>query len=92
MILKKWEELPNAIKNNSTYKYYEILKKKKTTLVLKRIFDIIFSLVLLIILSPIFIILGIFIKIDSKGSVFYKQERVTKYNKTFKFQTPAILK
>ena len=90
MILKKWEELPNTIKNDITYKYYKILEKKKLTLLFKRFFDIIFSLILLILLFPLFLILAICIKIDSKGPVFYRQERVTKYDKTFrifKFRT-----
>ena len=90
MILKKWDDIPNTIKNKSTYEYYKILEKKKITLLFKRVFDIIFSLMLLIILLPLFIILAIYIKIDSKGPVFYIQERVTKYDKTFrifKFRT-----
>ena len=51
---------------------------------LKRGFDILVSLVGLIILSPIFLILAIAIKIDSKGPVFYRQERVTQFNKKFR--------
>ena len=41
-----------------------------------RFFDFILSLVGLVVLAPIFIVLAIWIKIDSKGSVFYKQVRV----------------
>ena len=77
MILKKYKDLPENIKNEEVKKYYEILSKKKISLLLKRSFDIIMSLILLIILSPIFIVLAIWIKIDSKGPVFYRQERVT---------------
>lgn len=84
MILKKWEQIPNSIKNNETYKYYQKLEKRKFSLLLKRIFDIFFSVLLLIVFSPILLILAILIKIDSKGPVFYRQERVTKYDKTFK--------
>ena len=39
---------------------------------------------MLIILLPVFIILGIAIKIDSKGPVFFRQERITQYGKTFR--------
>ena len=60
------------------------MSKKKVSLYIKRIFDIIFSLILLILLSPIILILAILIKIDSKGPVFYKQERVTTNGKIFK--------
>lgn len=57
---------------------------------MKRIFDVIMSSIGLIILSPIFLILAIWIKIDSNGPVFYRQVRVGKGNKDFrifKFRT-----
>lgn len=84
MILKKWENIPDNIKNEKTKDYYDILNSKKITLFLKRLFDIIFSTILLIVLSPILIILAIAIKIDSKGPIFYRQERITQYGKPFK--------
>ena len=83
-MLKKYDDLPSILKNKETKEYYDILHKKRGYLVLKRIFDIILSTILLIILLPVFIILGIIIKIDSKGPIFYRQERVTKYGKIFK--------
>ena len=84
MILKKYSDLPENIKNEKVKEYYDILSRKKINLFLKRFFDIIMSLILLVILSPIFLILAILIKIDSKGPVFYKQERITTHGKTFK--------
>lgn len=51
---------------------------------MKRFADFIIALVSLILLSPIFFIIAIFIKIDSKGPVFFKQIRVGRYNKDFK--------
>ncbi len=90
MILPKWEELPENMQKDSVAEYYNILKKKKASLVVKRIFDFIVSVVMLVILSPILLILAVLIKIDSKGPVFYRQERVTMGNKTFrifKFRT-----
>lgn len=90
MILKKWDSIPDGIKNEKTKEYYNILNSKKINLILKRIFDILLSLVLLIVLSPVFLIIAIAIKIDSKGPIFYKQERVTQYGrifKIFKFRT-----
>ena len=77
MILKKYDKLPDKMKNEEVKKYYDILKKRKLSLAIKRIFDIVVSLVLLIILSPIMLILAILIKLDSKGPVFYRQERIT---------------
>ena len=90
MILKKYENLPENMKNNEVKEYYEILKHKRFSLIIKRIFDFLASLILLIILSPIMIILAIMIKLESKGPVFYRQERITKYGKKFrifKFRT-----
>jgi lipopolysaccharide/colanic/teichoic acid biosynthesis glycosyltransferase len=55
----------------------------KTYLFMKRFLDIVFSLIALVILSPIFAIIAIAIKIDSEGSVFYKQERVGENGKSF---------
>ena len=49
----------------------------------KRLFDITFSIIGLILLFPVFIIISFIIKIDSRGSIFYKQTRVGKDNKDF---------
>lgn len=51
---------------------------------MKRLFDIFASGLGLIILSPLFLILAIWIKMDSKGPVFYRQARVGLHNKEFK--------
>ncbi|HAT4248992.1 sugar transferase [Clostridium perfringens] len=61
----------------------EILKKKKIQLLLKRIFDFIISSIGLIVLFPIFLIISIFIKLDSKGPVLFKQVRIGKAGKEF---------
>ncbi len=58
--------------------------KKRIALLVKRIFDIIASGLALIILLPIFAVIGIFIKLDSKGPVFFIQERVGKGGKIFR--------
>ena len=51
---------------------------------MKRLFDIIASGTGLIILAPVFFILAVWIKLDSKGPVFYRQVRVGKENKDFR--------
>ena len=51
---------------------------------MKRLFDIIASGLGLIVLSPLFLILAIWIKLDSKGPVFYRQVRVGRHNKDFR--------
>ena len=84
MLLKKWEQLPIEMQTEEVRKYYDILKKKRASLFFKRVFDVIVSLIMLVVLSPLFLILAIAIKIDSKGPVFYRQVRVTQYNKKFR--------
>lgn len=88
--MRKWENLPEDMQVEEVKKYYNILQKHKGSLLLKRIFDIIAAGLLLILLSPILLILSVWIKADSKGPVFFRQVRVTQYGKTFrifKFRT-----
>ncbi|MBE6533643.1 MAG: sugar transferase [Ruminococcaceae bacterium] len=82
--MRKWEKLPPEMQTDEVRKYYDILKKKRVSLFFKRMFDIVVSSIMLLLLSPIFLILAIAIKIDSRGPVFYRQVRVTQYNKTFR--------
>ncbi len=84
MILKKWDELPEQLKTEQVRPYYDILSRKRTSLVLKRIFDVFCSGIMLLILSPVFVLLAIAIKLDSSGPVFYRQVRITQYGKEFK--------
>lgn len=84
MMLKKWDDLPEEMKTDEVRVYYDALKKKKFSLFLKRAFDIFASAFMLILLSPLFLILAIAIKLDSRGPVFYRQTRVTQYNKNFR--------
>lgn len=62
----------------------EELNKKKASLIIKRMFDIVASSIGLILLSPILMLIAICIKLDSKGPVFFKQVRVGKNKKLFK--------
>lgn len=84
MTLRKWEELPQYMQVKEVRKYYDILYRKKNILLLKRMFDIAVSVILLFLLSPLFLILAIVIKADSKGPVFYRQVRVTQYGRKFR--------
>lgn len=89
-MLNGWEKLPKDMQTDEVRLYYDILKKKKISLLFKRIFDIIVSIIMLIILSPIIIGLSIAIALDSKGGVFFRQERITQYGRKFyihKFRT-----
>ena len=88
--MKKWSELPQNMQSDAVREYYDILNSKTASLILKRLFDIIVSSVLIIVCSPIMLILAICIKIDSKGPVMFRQRRVTTYNRVFrifKFRT-----
>lgn len=90
MKIIKWEQLPVEMQTEEVRKYYDILEKQKVALFFKRAFDLIASVIALILLSPVYLILAILIKIDSPGPVFYRQERVTQYGKRFrihKFRT-----
>ena len=84
MILKKWEELPAELRTDAVRPYYDSLKKKQFSLVCKRLFDIVASVTMLLILLPVFLLLAIAIKLDSPGPVFYRQVRVTRYGKQFR--------
>lgn len=71
-------------------KYREEIEKRKISLFLKLFLDKILALILLIPLSPIILAIAIWIKLDSEGPVFYRQERITTYGrpfKIFKFRT-----
>nr|WP_263623429.1 sugar transferase [Bacillus infantis] len=72
------------MKNDKVKYYYEILYNKRFALVSKRLFDLVVAILTLIILSPVFIIISIAIKIDSPGPIMFRQTRVTKYGKKFK--------
>lgn len=83
-MLKKWEELPDFMKNDEVRPYYEILKKKKVSLAFKRVFDFTGGIILLVLMAIPMAIIAIWIKLDSRGPVFYRQERITTYGKHFK--------
>lgn len=89
-MLKKWESLPMNMKQEEIKKYYTELSQKRWSLLVKRFCDVILAAILTVLLSPVMLILAVCIKLDSKGPVFYRQERVTQYGKKyriFKFRT-----
>ena len=83
-MLKKWEALPEFMKNDEVRAYYNSLQKKKISMFLKRAMDFVGGVLLLIILAIPMAIIAVMIKLDSEGPVFYRQERVTTYGKHFK--------
>lgn len=92
-MLTSWDKLPDYIKTPEVKPYYDTLKKRRVTLFIKRVFDCVAAFILLIILAIPMLIIAIWIKTDSEGPVFYRQERVTKDGKHFrihKFRTMVV--
>lgn len=93
MVLREWEKLPAFMRVGEVRPYYAVLRKRKASLLLKRIFDIVVSAAMSVVLLPVFAVLSALIAADSKGGVFYRQERVTQYGKKFKilkFRTMTV--
>lgn len=93
MFLKKWEQLPGYMQNEEVKAYYQKLQNKKAHLLFKRCFDFIVGICVGLVLLPVMLVIAILIKLDSKGPVLFKQERVTKYGKHFhicKFRTMIV--
>ena len=90
MILRNWEDLPKEMQNEQVRPYYDYLAKHKMSLAVKFLLDKVLAVILLLVLSPIFLVIAIWIKCDSAGEVFFRQVRVTRYGKKFriyKFRT-----
>jgi len=90
MLLKKWEELPIEMRTDEVRPYYERLKSKQCGLLFKRLFDVVVSALMLLVLLPVFLVIAVAIKLDSSGPIFYRQTRITQYGKEFqiyKFRT-----
>ncbi len=88
--MKKWEELPEYMRNDETAPYYELLSHKKLSLAGKRVFDVIASMILIVLLSPLMLAIGLIVKLTSPGEVIFRQIRVTAYGRRFriyKFRT-----
>ena len=75
------------------FKKYSWIAVTESTYFLKRALDIIGSSILLVLLSPLFLITALAIKIDAPGPVFYSQTRVGKWGKLFtmhKFRSMVV--
>lgn len=86
----KWENLPDSMRTEEVKEYYNILQHRRGSLVAKRAFDIVMSLILLVLLSPFMLVIAIAVKASSPGEVIFHQTRVTTYGKRFqiyKFRT-----
>ena len=82
--------MPPFLKNDRVKVYYDILKEHEKELRIKRKFDTFLAAFMLAVIWPVFLLIGLLIKLDSPGPVFFKQERVTQYGRKFqilKFRT-----
>ena len=89
-MLKKWEELPEFMRCAEVRPYWEALRKKRGQLRVKRAGDICLALLLLAVLLPVGAVIALLIRMDSPGTVFFRQERVTAFGRRFrihKFRT-----
>ena len=84
MVLRNWEALPEKLQNEKVRPYYDSLSRKKTSLRMKRLLDVMIAAAASIVLLPVMVIVGIAVKLDSPGPVFFRQERVTAYGKVFR--------
>ena len=83
-MLCSWEKLPDFMHTKEVRPYYEVLRKHRFGLLMKRTFDFVMSSIMLVLLAPAFLVLAIWIKTDSEGPIFYRQERVTQYGRIFR--------
>lgn len=89
-MLKEWEELPEWMQCPEVREYYDILSKKKFSLLVKRLFDLFAGVCVLIVTAIPMVVIAVLIKKDSPGPAFFRQERVTVYGRKFrihKFRT-----
>ena len=89
-MLKQWRNLPEFMQIEEVKLYWDVLRKKRGQIAVKRVFDFLLASILIILFAIPMIAIAIIIKCDSSGPVFFRQERVTAYGKHFrihKFRT-----
>ena len=89
-MLCRWEKLPPFMRTKEVWPYYQALADRRGALLAKRTFDFILSTLMLAFLWPFFLCLAIWIRLDSPGPAFFRQERITQYGRPFriyKFRT-----
>ena len=83
MELRKWSELPDFMRTKEVRKYYNILVKKSAWFKAKRLLDIVVAFIMLVVLALPMLVIAVLIKLDSRGPVLFRQDRITQYGKTF---------
>jgi len=81
-----WDLSSDSPGNSALYVDIELAEKRnRARLAIKRLIDIVFGTVALIVLSPLFFWMALAIKMTSKGPVFFRQKRIGQYGKPFVF-------
>ena len=91
--MKKWKDWPSYLKNEEVKLFYNVLRKKKFYRLVKRLFDIVASLILIVILFIPSLLVLIIITFTSRGSPIFRQQRIGRYGKVFtilKFRTMKV--
>lgn len=76
--------MPPSLQTEAVRPYYDALRSRRLSRSVKRLLDWVGAFLLLILLSPVFLVLAVLVKTDSRGPVFYCQIRVTRYDRDFK--------
>ncbi len=84
MILRKWDKLPDGLRVPEVRPYYDVLSRRRGSIALKRVFDFLVSLLMLLILWPFMLLIALAVRLDSPGPALFLQERVTTYGRRFK--------
>ncbi len=92
-MLKEWNDLPEFMRTPEVKPYWEVLRRRRGQIILKRIFDLFVAAVLFMILAIPMAVIAVIIKAEDPGPVLYRQERVTTYGQRFrihKFRTMVV--
>ena len=84
MMFRSWEQLPDFMRVPEVRPYFDMLNRRRASIILKRFFDFTMSLLLMLIIWPVILIIAMLIKSDSPGPALFLQERVTAYGRHFK--------
>ncbi len=85
LLLREWNDLPDFMRVPEVLPYYKILEQKRGSLVIKRLFDICMAGILLIVLLVPMVVIGVLIKLDSKGPVFIDRRELLPMGNDFGF-------
>ena len=84
MIPRRFDDLPTVMRRPAVRPYFDALSKHRFSLCIKRCFDVIVSVFLIILFSPLLVIISMAVKLSSPGPVFYRQVRISKFGKEFR--------